>query len=142
MAAPQRMSPSLFLSPSRLSLFTRWLALAVCFFSLACPDHTAEHHPNSNTYKSHRQASGLKQLGTVLQQQARTYTTFLHSYTKIQAQLASTIIHSHSLEFHTGKLKRPAGPTFFCWAQLVHENCVYDEKRTDENAQRITGVEM
>jgi hypothetical protein len=69
LAAPQRMSPSLLLSQSRLSLFHspcgigrftashRWLGLAV--FNLACPDLAADHHPNSNTYKSYRYASRL-----------------------------------------------------------------------------------
>ncbi len=34
--------------------------------------------------------------------------------------MTSIIIHSNTPEFHTGELKRPAGPTFFCQAHKHH----------------------
>jgi hypothetical protein len=84
LAAPQQMSPSLHLSQSILSLFTRhmgrkphifpsmaWLG---CFFSLACPDLPADHHPITNT--SHRYGSLLKQFGYSATVQVNTFTTF------------------------------------------------------------------
>ncbi len=72
-----------------------------------------------NTYKSYRYASQLKNIkynATATDIYIHNFFTFLHLP---QAQLVFMNIHSHISEFHTGELKGPAGPTFFCRAHFV-----------------------
>jgi hypothetical protein len=58
----------------------QWLGLAV--FSLACPDLAAGPRPNSNTYKSHRYASWLKQYKAQhYGKQIHIFTTFFYILT-------------------------------------------------------------
>ncbi len=103
------MSPSLFLSQSRPSLFYppcdtgslgcfphRWFGLAIS--SLACKDLAADQSPNSRAYKAHKYTSQLKQ-------HIAQHSNYAHA-------------HFCSLHIHTGEKKRPAGPKYFCWAQL------------------------
>jgi hypothetical protein len=82
-----------------------------------CPDLTADFHPNSNAYKSHRYASWLNQFRYNATVQIHTFTTFLHSYTWYKHNWYYwSFIHTF-LEYNTGELKGPAGPTFFCRTQ-------------------------
>jgi hypothetical protein len=94
----------------RLTASHQWLGLAV--FSLACPDLAADRHPNSNTFKSHRYTSQLKQCKvqwycTETDTYIHNFFTFLH-LTQAQWYLR---LYIHTLsKFHTGYLKGLLGP--------------------------------
>jgi hypothetical protein len=65
--------------------------------------------PNSNTYKSNKYTSRLKQYKV----QHNSTATYIHNYFTFlhlpPAQLVFMNVHSHISEFHTGELKGPAG---------------------------------
>ncbi len=81
-------------------------------FRLTCPDLATNCRPDSNTYKSHRYTSQLKQYrySNGYTHSQLSYVLCLHKH--------NWYTWSHIFKYYTGELKGPAGPTFFCWAHL------------------------
>jgi hypothetical protein len=108
-------------------------ALLGCI-SLACPDLAADRCPDSNTYKTHLYISWLKQYiysnGYINPQ--------ISFILQLQIQLILMITH---FQYHTGELKGPAGPTFFCQAQSPCSQHFFDALNTPRST-RLFGTKI